>query len=261
MAQAGNRRVGARLVRRAIKCGAITGALLLGESQHAAAQADSGWRFTVLPYFWASDLTGKVGVGPIASHVDLSFRDIVKVLKFGFMSYEEVRYRSYFVGLDAIFSSIGNGQTVAFRGDTGSFALTQKEWIVQPVVGYTLHHGAWALEPLIGFRYWHLDADLDVTRPNGTEREHSGGVSWVDATVGARANWVPYRRVRLLAGGDGGGGSSTSTWQLYGTVGWDAASWCTLSAGYRSLWVDYDKNLLLMDTNMKGPIITAAFRF
>ncbi len=169
MAQAGNRRVGARLVRRAIKCGAITGALLLGESQHAAAQADSGWRFTVLPYFWASDLTGKVGVGPIASHVDLSFRDIVKVLKFGFMSYEEVRYRSYFVGLDAIFSSIGNGQTVAFRGDTGSFALTQKEWIVQPVVGYTLHHGAWALEPLIGFRYWHLDADLDVTRPNGTE--------------------------------------------------------------------------------------------
>ncbi len=262
MAQVVNHHFGARFIRRAIRWAAITGVLLLGVSPRAAAQADSAWRFTVMPYFWASDLTGKVGVGPIGTNVDLSFRDIVKVLKFGAMGYLEARYKSYVVGIDGIFSSIGNGQTVAFRGDTGSFAFTQKEWIVQPIVGYTFHHGLWALEPIVGFRYWSLNTDLDVTRPNGTVHERSGGVDWVDATVGGRANWV-YRpkRVRFLAGGDVGGGGAKSTWQLYGTAGWDAANWFTLSAGYRTLSVDYDKNILLMDTNMKGPIVTFAFRF
>jgi hypothetical protein len=261
VAQTGKVGIGAGFVRRIVGWAAIAAALLLGASARAAAQADSSWRFAVVPYFWASDLTGRVGIGPITTRVDLSFRDIVKILKFGAMSYAEARYRSYVFGIDALYSNVGNGATVAIRGDTGGFALGTKETILNPMAGYQFHRGAWAIEPLLGLRYWNMTSTLDVDRPNGTSHERSGTVSWVDVTPGARVDWVPYRRVRVLAGGDVGGGGARSTWQLYGTVGWDAVSWWTLSAGYRSLSVDYDRNILLLDTNMKGPIVTFAFRF
>jgi hypothetical protein len=257
----GRVRIGRGFLRRTTKWAAIAAALLLGASARSAAQADSGWRFVVLPYFWASDLTGNVGIGPIGTHVDLSFRDVVKVLKFAAMSYGEVRYRSYVFGVDAIYLNVGNATTVAFRGDTGAFALALKATSFNPMFGYQFHHGAWGIEPFLGLRYRHLSASLDVDRPNGTSRERSGGRNWIDAAPGARVDWIPHKRVRLLAGGDVGGGGSKNAWQLYGTAGWDAASWFTLSAGYRTLSLDYDHNNLLIDTNMKGPIITFAFRF
>jgi hypothetical protein len=261
VARPGSARIGAGPFRRIATWAAIAAALLLGASVRGAAQADSGWRFTATPYFWASDVTGKVGIGPIETNVDVSFRDIVHVLKFGLMGYGEARYRSYVFGLDAIYSSVGNGRTVAFRGDTGSFALGQKETILNPTFGYQFHHGSWNIEPMLGLWYWHLSATLDVDRPNGTSHERSGGRDWIDVTPGARVDWIPRKRIRLLAAGDVGGGGSRNTWQLCGTVGWDAASWWTLAAGYRSLSIDYDHDNLLMNTNMKGPMITSAFRF
>ena len=257
----GRVRIGAGILRRTTKWAAIAAALLLGASARSAAQADSGWRFAVVPYFWASDLTGDVGVGPITTHVDLSFRDIVKVLRFGAMIAGDVRDRSYVFGLDAIYLHVGNGTTVAIRGDTGSFSLGLKQTILNPTFGYQFHRGAWGIQPLLGFWYWNLNTTLDVDRPNGTSHERSGGRNWIDVTPGARVDWVPRKRLRVLAGGDVGGSGSKNTWQLYGTVGWDAVSWWTLAAGYRSLSIDYDHNNLLMDTNMKGPMITFAFRF
>jgi hypothetical protein len=254
-------RIGMAYVRWTLRWIAIAAALLLAVGPRAAAQADSSWRFAVVPYFWATDETGHVGIGPITTRVDLSFTDILKILKFAAMGYGEVRYKSYVFGVDAIYSNVGSGRTVAILGDTGAFSLGLQETILQPMVGYQFHRGAWGLEPLLGIRSWHLTTTLDVDRPNGTSHERAGGRNWIDATPGARVDWIPHPRVRVLAGGDVGGGGAKNTWQIYGTVGWDAARWCTLSGGYRSLSVDYDHNNLRLDTNMKGPIITAAFRF
>ena len=123
----GRARIRGEFVRRTTKWAAITAALLLGAGARSAAQADSGWRFSVVPYFWASDLTGNVGIGPIETHVDKSFRDIVHVLKFGAMIAGDVRYRSYVFGLDAIYSHVGNATTVAFRGDTARSHSARKK--------------------------------------------------------------------------------------------------------------------------------------
>lgn len=261
MAQPGSARIRAGWIGRTTRWAAVAAALLLGESARAAAQADSSWRFAVVPYFWAADLTGHVGIGPVTTSVDLTFRDVVKILKFGAMSYVEARYRSYVFGLDGIYLNVGNGKSIAIRGDTGGFSLGLKETILNPVVGYQFHHGAWGIEPLLGIRYWDLSSTLDVDRLNGTSHERARGIHWIDAAPGARVDWIPYRRTRVLLGGDVGGGGAKNTWQAYGTVGWDAATWWTISGGYRSLSVDYEHNLLLLDTNMKGPIINMAFRF
>ena len=261
MAQAGNSRIRAGFIGRTIKWAAVAAALFLGASARAAAQADSSWRFAVVPYFWASDLTGHVGIGPITTRVDESFRDIVKILKFGAMGAVEARYRSYVFGLDYMYTNIGNGKSIAIRGDTGGFSFGLKEVIWNPTVGYQFHRGAWGIEPLLGVRYWDMASTLDVDRLNGTSHEHAKGIHWIDAVPGARVDWIPYRRTRVLLGGDVGGGGSKNTWQAYGTLGWDAATWWTISGGYRSLSVDYEHNLLVLDANMKGPIITMAFRF
>src|SRR5689334_15881976 len=162
-----------------------TAAALFTNTAGVGAQSDSTshWRFGVTPYVWLTSLNGKVGVGPVASNVDLGVGDILDALKFGIMGSAEARKGPWVIFADGIYANLGAGQTFAFRGDTGSIDLSQSETIIQPTGGYTVGRDTWAFDLLGGFRYWHLSASLDVNRPNAS-RDHSGSRSWVDATGG-----------------------------------------------------------------------------
>jgi len=249
---------------RKIKAAILAASFVVGAGhQLAGQQADSGWRFSVVPYFWAAGLKGDVGIGPLATHVDLSFGDVVDALKFAFMIGGEARYKSYLGDIDLIYISVGDETSIAFRGDTGTFKLSQKEWIVQPQGGYRWQpQPSWSVDGLVGLRYWNLNTVLDVDRTRRpTTNQRSDTQAWVDATGGARVNWMPAPRWRVNVGGDLGGGGSKFSWQAYGLVGGDIASWFTLSGGYRALSVDYDKDRFLYDVTTQGLIFTFGFRF
>lgn len=242
---------------------ATTAAALFTFSAGASAQSDSTshWRFGVTPYAWLSGLSGRVGVGPVASKVDLGVGDILDMLKFGIMGTAEARKGAWVIAADAIYASLGAGRVLAFRGDTGSLELTQSETIIQPTGGYTIGDNTWAIDILGGFRYWNLSASLDVDRSRRPSNEHSGGRSWVDATGGFRFRWVPIPSARFVAAADGGGGGSLSTWQAYSSLGVDPWSHWTLGVAYRWLAVDYDHQNFLFDTDTKGFILGATYRF
>lgn len=240
---------------------AVATTLVVAAHAPAAAQTNPEWTFSVTPYFWMSGLHGDVGVRRLATHVDLSFSDILDALKFGAMAYGEARYQSYVFGLDGIYVSVGGAKTIAFRNDTGTFSLDLKETMVQPTVGYTIGGSDWSVDGLLGIRYWHLSADLDVDRTRRPSNERSGSVDWADATAGVRIHWMPIDHFRVTAGGDGGGGGSRGTWQAYASVGGDPRSWLTLSLAYRGLGVNYDHDESLFDVTMQGLLIAAAFRF
>ncbi len=247
-------------MRHARRLAVCVASLLLAIAARAGAQIDSAWHFSTSPYFWASGLNGNVGVGPLSTRVDLSFHDILKALKFGFMDASEVRWKRYLVDLDGFYVSLGSAKSIAIRGDTGSISLDQKETMVQPSLGYAFGSKALGVDVLGGFRYWDLSSDLNVDRPQASN-EHSGSRQWVDAALGARLHWMPLARWRVTVGGDAGGGGAKSTWQAYGFVGGDIKSWFSVGAGYRGLSVDYDHNGFLFDTSTQGVMITTTFRF
>lgn len=219
------------------------------------------WTFSITPYFWMASLHGDVGVRRLATHVDLSSGDILDVLKFGAMAYGEARYEPYVFGLDGMYTSIGGARTIAFRSDTGTFSLTQKQTMLQPTFGYTIGGSDWSVDGLLGIRYWHLSADLDVDRTRRPSNERSGSVGWADATTGLRVHWMPGSRVGFTAGADGGAGGSHGTWQAYGGIGGNPVSWLTMGVSYRALGVNYDHDETLFDVTLQGVMLSAAFRF
>jgi hypothetical protein len=236
-------------------------ALLSSMTAHIGAQTTPEWKFTITPYFWMAGLDGKVGVGRVATDVDESFSDIIDALQFAVMGTANARYRSYVFGIDGMYIATGDVKTIAFRGDTGSLTLNQKETMIQPTVGYTFLSASSGFDVLVGLRYWKLRAELNVDPlTNRPPNQRSGSKSWVDGTAGVQAHWNPQQIVRVTLGGDIGAGGSRWTWQAYGGAGVDVATWCTLGLYYRGLSVDYDHDDFLFDTNTHGFLIGATFR-
>jgi hypothetical protein len=228
----------------------------------SAAQADSsGWRFVVTPYLWLAGLDGRVGVGRVATKVDLGPGDILDMLRFGAMASVEARRNAWVFAADGIYVSLGAGHVLAFRGDTGTLNLEEREWIVQPTAGYGIRDGAWALDVVGGLRYWYLRATLGVDPARRPSREVAGSRQWVDATAGFKVRWVPTTNLRLLAAADGGGGGSRGSWQAAGSLGYDPWSRWTLAVAYRALSVNYDRDGFLNRTIMKGFVLGATYRF
>lgn len=236
--------------------------LVTGASLAAQKAADSTtWRFTVAPYFWYAGLTGDVGVGTLATHVDLSPSDVIDRLKFGVMIYGEARVQRYVFGLDGLYINLGGSKAVAIRGDTGSFALDQKETMFQPSAGVTFGDSVSGFDVLASIRYWHLSTTLTASGPRGNSVSRNDTQSWVDALIGARYRYTFIPKYHVVVGGDAGGGGARSTWQAYGYASADALYWLTVDLGYRAIGVDYDKPSLLFDATTHGAFIALAFKF
>lgn len=235
---------------------------LIGWSASAAAQViiKNEWRYSVEPYVWAIGLHGDVGVGPVSSNVDLSSADILRALEFGLMGRAEARKQSYALAFDGIYAKLGGARAFAIRGDTGGLELTQRMTMLNPTGGYTIGDGTWTADLLLGMRYWNLSTSLNVDRTRRPSNERSNTEQWVDAVGGARVNWEPMDKLRVVAGGDGGAGGARDTWQAYGNLNYDAWTRWSLGAGYRALAVNYDRNNFLFDTRLRGFEVVATYR-
>jgi hypothetical protein len=109
-------------------------------ARSATAQVDTTGRtrMYVTPYIWLSGITGDVGVRNVAVHVNVPFADVLKVLKFAAIGGVEARRGPWLGSLDMLYVSLGAAKSVAFRGDTGSFSLKQRETIL-PADGWLFH--------------------------------------------------------------------------------------------------------------------------
>jgi len=251
-----------RLSSRAVACIAGGMVALIAFSAPMTAQVNdtNKWQYEFTPYLFLTGLDGDVGVRRLVADVNLSSSDILDMLKFGVMGSVIARNSRWVIGFDGIYASLGDGKAFAILGDTGSLEFSVKETILQPVTGYTIGDSTWSLDFLGGARYWNLSPKLNVDRTRRPSNERSGSRSWVDATGGVRFGWMPYQKVRFVAAADGGAGGSHSTWQAYSTLGYDFSKHWGVSAGYRVLAVDYNKDDFVFDTRMKGWLIAFTYR-
>jgi hypothetical protein len=253
---------------RVLACASVAVCLSASFASTAAAQwttrgnaSDKSWRFAITPYLWLAGIEGDVGLGPLVSHVDLSPSDILDHLQFAASLYGEARRQWFVAGVDAFYASVGDAKAIVFRGDTGSFNISNRQTVLQPMVGYSVGNATWTLDLLAGARYWRSKDELRVDRANGQSRDLVSTVDWWDATGGLRLTGTIVPHLRFTAGGDAGGGGAKSDWQLHGDVGYDVSSRWTVGAAYRFLSVDYSKTNFVQDVDMKGFVVAGTYRF
>src|SRR5262252_8079689 len=138
---------------------------LLAAATMAAAQAFAAgeWQFEAMPYLWAAGMKGDVGVKQLtAQGVEMTFPDIVKDLRAGFMGSLEGRNGAYGFFFDAIYMQLHQQHpaTHGFLGDVDAKPTQQAyalagTWRVVP--------GDQPLDILLGIRSNYVKINLDVS--------------------------------------------------------------------------------------------------
>jgi hypothetical protein len=259
----------------------------------AQAPAEDKWTFSLMPYLWLPNFSGKFNYGPPPSggataNVEVSADTILSDLDFAFMIAGEARKGRWLIGTDLIYldlsSSDSEVKSVDFNPGSGPVnvstsnlnAGTQsslKGTVWTLVGGYAVvQEPGMSVDVIGGFRYLGLDAKTDwqlnatVTLPNSTLNfARSGSVEKTEnlwaAIVGVKgqvklgaSNWfVPYYV-------DLGGASSLFTWQGVVGVGYKF-HWGDVRLDYRYLYYDQSGDKLVQDLAIGGFALGVNFRF
>lgn len=123
------------------------------------------------------------------------------------------------------------------------------------------------LDVLAGARFWHISNDVMVTASHvsagSRTASHRESFGWVDPMVGMRAFAPLTEKLSLQAQADigGFGVGSDLTWSVLATANYVVTDHFSVSAGYKGLKVDYDRNGHVYDTTLSGPVLGVTYRF
>jgi len=111
----------------------------------------------------------------------------------------------------------------------------------------------------MGIRYWHLHSSLSL-HPSTLVKNFSDSVDWVDGISGGKISALVSRKVIVTIGGDAGGGTAKSDYQVYGLLGFRVGKKGVLHSGYRYMSVDYrPRTTFVYDMTMSGLILGATW--
>jgi len=244
-----------------------------GIDPQLATSERSDWVIQVTPYIWAAALKGDVSPfqrGPEVS-VEKSFSDIMDSLNMaGFINLWG-RQGNWIISGDIMFVDTTNSRTTGPlpalpgvpAGLTVKGELDSKQFSATLQGGYRFHDAnGITVDALAGARYWNISNRLNVAAA-GRSVEFEESFDWFDPIVGARI-FVPINdEWSFQAQGDigGFGVGSDKTWSLLATVNWIVTDRASISAGYKVLDVDYSDDGHVFDTQLRGPVIGATWRF
>jgi hypothetical protein len=273
---------------------AVLAALALLAPLGAAAQPDAPpWKFSLMPYLWLPNFSGKFNYGPPAvggatANVEVSADTLLSDLDFAFMIAGEARKGRWSIGTDVIYLDLssdnskvksvdfnpGSGPVNVSTSNLNAGTQSSVKGLVWTLAGgyAVVQEPAASVDVIGGFRYLGLDAKTDwqlnatVNLPNSAlSFARSGSVEkrenlWA-AIVGAKgqvrlgeSNWfVPYYV-------DLGGASSLFTWQGVVGVGYKFR-WGDVRLDYRYLYYDQSDDKLIQDLAMGGFALGVNFRF
>lgn len=209
------------------------------------------------PYLWAAGLEGQVGVfGQPPADIDASFTDLAENLDMALMFVFDARKGNYGFFLDFAYINL------SIEGNLPGPAATPvgvgvKSIFVTPMLYYRVHDsGTSSVDAMAGARIWHSGNDLAIGALATSDDQ-----TWVDGTLGLRAQTQLSDRFYVSATGLIGGLSSDFMWDIFAGVGWEANDWLALVLGYRAMGVDYSNNGFVYDIRQHGPVLGAQFRF
>ena len=241
----------------------------LSSADPALAQ-DDGWNFGAAVYLWGSSIGGTTQVG---DDIEVDFKDIAENLEFALMGTFEARKGKWGLLTEFIYIDIGVDKSVnvdlpvgpGIRDVTANADLDMQTLILHFAGLYNImENNGSRLDLLAGVRYLDMDMNLKLStsepRPN-FPREVSDSPGVTDAIIGAKGNLALGKRWFLPYYVDIGTGQSDFTWQAMGGVAFRAASWVDLALTYRYLDWQLEKDAVVADFNLSGPLLGAIFRF
>ena len=265
---AGNRRgrISSMLLRVAAAIALIGTGIQSAGAQEASGQ--QGWQFLVTPYLWVSSVTvttklPRPDVPDLTAHVD--FNELLTHMSWvPFMGSVEARNGPFGVFVDYLHAPIRAGITTRndlFNSGTATVSLdiATVDFLYRVVDRPEQH-----LDAGVGVRPWGITSTLSLNAGRLPATKFSQGASWADPLLVARYHYEIGSGFGLTAYGDlGGFGLAAHTdWQVVGTVDYAIESWIDVHVGYRSLNVNYSSgDGRGFNTDMKGPLIAATFRF
>jgi len=237
---------------------AVSGTALPARAQ--SGDASAGWKFELVPFFWASGLKADITSDSGEQTIDVSFSDILKDVHFGAMGTFEGRKGRWGFLFDGMYVDIRKSvpQSGAMPGDV-DLKASQSNFSLSGTL--RLADGRLAFDLLAGARYSYMKNVLTVTSGPYAGLENSIKDEWWDAITGARLTYALAKAWRLIGYFDVGTGGSRLTWQAKGAVDWRLSRVLSLEAGYRHFYFDRFANDTSTEMAKSGPYLGLGIRF
>lgn len=196
-------------------------------ASHPNATHADKWTFDASLYGLAAGMTGEVGVGPNTANVDVGFDKILENLEFGAMGRMRLGYGPVAISADVIYMGLS--------GSKNAFSADLDQWVVEPSLSCQLSQ---EFELLVGARYNNIKGE--IRGPFG--RNPTSTQEWWDPIVGANISLPVGDSFSLNFRGDVGGFGvgSDLTWQAFPFLNWQCTETCSMQAGYRWVYTDYE---------------------
>lgn len=242
---------------------------LLGLASAGAAdaqdRAERVWQIT--PYAWATSIDGSLTpfTGAPRLAFSSSFSEIVEDLDVAIFVSGYARFGRFVAVGDLSYSrssrsgGIPGGAGPLPAGTLARGSLEQAS--VTLAAGYrVVDLDSVTVDALAGGRHWLVRSAVEVPLAG---LSISPSLSFTDPILGLRANIALAPRWSVIMYGDFGGFGigSDRTWQALATLNFRLRDDVYLSAGYRTLSIDYAEGGTRVDATMSGPIFGATWRF
>jgi len=240
---------------------------LNGPIRISAQDTENKWEFLVEPYLLFPYMSGDIGLRNLpAINVDASPGDIFGKLQFGGMLYLEANNDRFVLTSDLLFMNLNQDVVPGRIIESGKADANQLAW---EFAG--LYRVAAVLEIGLGGRVNNVQAGIDIERKEiggeTTAIHASRSKTWFDPFIVIRVKGAVQDKwlylLRTDAGGVGIG--STFSWQLQAQIGYQFSPLFHLKAGYRLLYMDYDKgegeDRFRYNMKIFGPTINFGFNF
>lgn len=243
-------------------------AVLVAATLLSSARAEEPWRVQLTPYAWVPGVSGSIRPASWTPtlHSDISAGDILKDLDGALFLTGTVRKGRFLLLGDFTWASLSTDGTVDLPLHLqlkASGKVSQLSFTL--AAGYTIvERPTWLTIDLVaGVRVWRVRGSLDARLTGPLGLSVSKTKWWADPIIGMRARVYISRRWSLIAYADGGGfgAGSDSTWQVVGTLNFQALDHLYLSVGYRHMSVNYRSGGAILDFDMSGPLFGLTWRF
>jgi len=220
--------------------------------------ADNGWRWTVTPYLWGSDIDYDARVNDRRVGGSVSFSDLVDTLEGAL----QVHVEGHSPGPWGVFGDL----TYISLSDTittpaGARVDTAADVALIEVGGvYSATEG---IDVLFGVRSLGLDTDITATPPGVIL---SADPSLADALLGVRFSGDLSDRWDYLFRVDVSGGDSEGTWNVLAGAGLNFGAKGNKRAlfGYRHMEIETERegaSNIAVELTMSGPLVGVDFAF
>jgi hypothetical protein len=225
--------------------------------------SQDGWHFAVTPYIWFSGVHGSTGILGQEASVHASFGDIFNYLNIGAMGVFEARYNRVVIPIDFMWMRLSDERGLPINESADYLKTKMNQTMLTPKIGYEIVDGKKIkVIGVIGARYWHVGLTLNPYLEGTQIASFSDSANWADAVAGGRITAALAPKVNLIIGGDAGGASARSDYQVFGALGYQLSRKWELLAGYRYLSVNYrpyGKAQFVYDVNMPGLVLGATY--